>query len=152
MSQRAANWRPRRTIEEIEELGRYYVDPTKIPEDMSYEWKALTCWGAELRDHQVRLVRDGAWEPVPSSRHPEIVGQFADKEHPDTPLVIGGMMLMERPKHYTEESRAEDDKRAFERVSGHFEALGLSERGGPPPMKPTVKRDYSVQAVPDDDE
>jgi len=151
-AQRAVNWRPRRSIQEIEETGRYYVEPEKIPDGMDYEWKAVTCVGLELREHQVRLARDGAWDPVPSSRHPEIVGKFLNKENPDEAIVIGGMMLMERPKQYTDESRAENYRSARARVENHFESLGIGSVAGAPPAKPTVKRDYStVQLVPDDD-
>lgn len=144
-------WRARRTIEEIEETGRYYIDPSSIPDGMDYQFKALTVMGEEMREHQIRLARDGAWDPVPASRHPELMGKYLDKLDPNQAIIIGGQILMERPKVYSQQAQAENDRAARSRVSNHFQSLGLNDGGGPPKMKPQVKRDYSVQAVPDDD-
>jgi hypothetical protein len=151
IDQRVKEWRPRRTIADIEEDGRYYIDPATIPEGMSYEWKSLTAMGEELREHQIRLARDGAWDAVPASRHPEIMGKYLEVNNPNQAIIIGGQILMERPASYTVAAQAENDRRAVERVKNHFQSLGLSDGSGPPKMKPSIKRDYSVQAVPDDD-
>lgn len=151
--QRAISWRARRTLEEIEETGRYYIDPSSVPDGMDYQFKALTCMGEELREHQIRLARDGAWDPVPAARHPELMGKYLDINDPTQAIIIGGQILMERPKIYSQQADAENLAKARERVSSQFMSLGLGEKLGKgfEAMKPQVKRDYSVQAVPDDD-
>ena len=146
-------WRARRTLEEVEDTGRYYVDPDMIPDGMDYQWKVMSVLGDEqiVREHQIRLARDGAWDPVPAHRHPEMMGKFLDKADPNQAIIIGGQILMERPKIYSQQAQAENEKAARSRVSNHFQSLGLNDGGGPPKMKPQVKRDHSVQVVPDDD-
>lgn len=151
--QRQIEWRARRTLDEIEETGRYFIDPAIIPDGMDYQFKALTVMGEEMREHQIRLARDGAWDPVPASRHPELMGKYLDAENPQQAIIIGGQILMERPKIYTQQAEAENRAKARNAVSGQFKSLGLGEKLGKgfEAMKPQVKRDYSVQAVPDDD-
>ncbi len=151
--QRAVAWRSRRTLEEIEETGRYFIDPDTIPEGMDYQFKALTVMGEEMREHQIRLARDGAWDPVPASRHPELMGKYLDKQDPNQAIIIGGQILMERPKIYTQQAEAEEHAKARGAVVGQFKSLGIGDKLGRgfEAMKPQVKRDYSVSAVPDDD-
>lgn len=149
--QRAVAWRARRTIEEIEETGRYFIDANEIPDGMDYQWKSMTVMGEEMREYQVRLARDGAWDPVPASRHPNIMGKYLDKEDAAQAIIIGGQILMERPRIYSQQAEQENLRAARGRVSQHFKSLGLNDGGGPPKMKPQVKRDHSVQVVPDDD-
>lgn len=152
LPQQVEGWRARRSIEEIEETGRYTIDPSMIPDGMNYQWKRLSVLGQEDREHQVQCARDGAWDAVPANRHPEIMGKYLEAENPNQAIVIGGQILMERPMVYSLEAREEEDRKAKGRVSDQFASLGLTEeRGGAPRMKPQVKRDYSVQAVPDDD-
>lgn len=149
----AVKWRARRTLEEIEETGRYWIDPATIPDGMDYQYKALTVMGEEMREHQVRLARDGAWDPVPASRHPELMGKYLDVNNPKQQIEIGGQILMERPKIYTQQAEAEARNKARSAVTGQFNSLGLGDKLGKgfEAMKPQVKRDYSVSAVPDDD-
>jgi hypothetical protein len=151
--QRQIEWRARRTLDEIEESGRYFIDPAIIPDGMDYQFKALTVMGEEMREHQIRLARDGAWDPVPASRHPDLMGKYLDKNDPAQAIIIGGQILMERPKIYSQQAEAENRQKARDAVTGQFKSLGLGEKLGKgfEAMKPQVKRDYSVQAVPDDD-
>lgn len=148
-------WRARRTLDEIENTGIYYVDPDSIPDGMDYEWKSVTIYGDEqiLRDHQIRLARDGAWDPVPAHRHPEMMGKFLDKENPQQAIIVGGQMLMERPRIYTQQAQAEELAKAKGALTGQMESLGLGERLGKGfrAMKPQVHTDYSL-SVPENDE
>lgn len=154
-SQRAPQiqWRARRTLDEIEETGRYYIDPATIPDGMDYQFKAVTVMGEEMREHQIRLARDGAWDPVPASRHPELMGKYLETDNPNQAIIIGGQILMERPMIYTQQAEAEARNKARNAVTGQFQSLGLGDKLGKgfEAMKPQVKRDYSVSAVPDDD-
>ncbi len=87
---------------------RYYVDPTKIPDGWSYEWRTYTVVGKENPQYQVQLQRAG-WRTVPAKRHPELMPKGYD---PDGAILIDGMMLMERPKAITDFQRDRDRRDA----------------------------------------
>jgi hypothetical protein len=75
---------------------RLYVDPKLIPPDMTYEWKAKTCFGAPTDPMHWQDLLENHWKPVPKERHPGVV------------VENDGLVLMERPKYLTQEARQED--------------------------------------------
>lgn len=87
---------------------KYYVDPTKIPDAWSYEWRTYTVVGKENPQYQVQLQRS-RWRPVPARRHPELMPSGYD---PNGAILIDGMMLMERPKAITDYQKARDKAEA----------------------------------------
>lgn len=86
---------------------KYYVDPTKIPDGWSYEWRTYTVVGKENPQYQVQLQRAG-WRAVPTKRHPELM----PKDWADGVILIDGMMLMERPKAITDFQKERDRRDA----------------------------------------
>jgi hypothetical protein len=86
---------------------KYYVDPTKIPDGWSYEWRTYTVVGKENPQYMVQLQRAG-WRPVPSKRHPELM----PKNWTEGTILIDGMMLMERPKAITDFQKVRDKREA----------------------------------------
>ena len=89
---------------------RFYIDPRSIPAGWSYEWKRVALVGKADPAYEVNLSR-GGWEPVPASRHPELMpkGDYSTIE-------IDGMMLYERPLEITEDARNKEKKRARQQV------------------------------------
>jgi hypothetical protein len=87
---------------------RYYVDPTKIPDSWSYEWRTYTVVGKENPQYMVQLQRAG-WRPVPVRRHPELMPAGYDGS---AAILIDGMMLMERPKMITDHQKERDRREA----------------------------------------
>lgn len=87
---------------------KYYVDPTKIPDGWSYEWRTYTVVGKENPQYQVQLQRS-RWRPVPARRHPELMPRDYD---PNGAILIDGMMLMERPSAITDFQRQRDKQEA----------------------------------------
>ncbi len=85
---------------------KYYVDPTKIPDGWSYEWRTYTVVGKENPQYQVQLQR-AAWRPVMASRHPELMPKGYEGV-----VLVDGMMLMERPRAITEFRQAQDRREA----------------------------------------
>lgn len=108
---------PRELIELYDEenlMGAYYLDETKKPEGVRYNWKRFSCYGKEDKQYQVYLNRR-KWTAVPGGRHPEAGGEGEE------PLVINGLMLMECPEHI---AKFFDDK-----ASGkNAEAMDTQER------------------------
>lgn len=88
---------------------KFYAPPP--PDGFDYQWKMRTVMGEEFHSYQVELMRNG-WEPVPLSRHPELMPQGWSGET----IEVEGLVLMERPKVFTDEARAEEARTAREAV------------------------------------
>lgn len=106
-------------------VDKFYVDPRDIPDGWDYEWKRKTLLGKEDPAYAVKLARDG-WESVPTSRHPHMMpdgGRYPTIEQ-------DGMILMERPKEITEESRARALRDARAQVSNKERQLNEAPGSG----------------------
>ena len=88
---------------------KFYAPPP--PDGWDYQWKMRTVMGEEFHSYQVELMRNG-WEPVPLNRHPELMPNGWQGET----IEVEGLVLMERPKVFTDEARAEEARSAREAV------------------------------------
>ena len=88
---------------------KFYAPPP--PDGFDYQWKMRTVMGEEFHSYQVELMRNG-WEPVPLNRHPELMPNGWQGET----IEVEGLVLMERPKVFTDEARAEEARSAREAV------------------------------------
>jgi hypothetical protein len=88
---------------------KFYAPPP--PDGWDYQWKMKTVLGEEFHSYQVELLRNG-WEPVPIERHPELMPQGWTGRT----IEVEGLVLMERPKVFTDEARADEARSAREAV------------------------------------
>lgn len=146
-SERIKNWRPRRSALGDEE-NPFFIPSEVIPYGMSWEFKRYSCLGMDDRDHMLKLARDGAWESVMHEEWPDRLGEFG---RDGQPIIIGGMILMQRPLEYTAQSQEEELAKATGSVQNHLQSLQIAD-GPVPKAKPILKRGYSTQLVPDDAE
>jgi hypothetical protein len=146
----------RRAAEIMQHLGGldegtddFYVDPSKIPDGWSYEWKRKTIYNQEDPAYQVQLARTG-WEAVPVSRHPEMMP--ANGNHHT--IERKGMQLMMRPKVITEQFRNIDQRNAKEQVKYKEAQLGAAPEGqfgrDHAQVKPKISKGYEPMPVPKD--
>jgi hypothetical protein len=131
-----------------EGADEFYVPLNYIPDGWSYEWKRHTIYNQEDPAYQVQLARDG-WEPVPASRHPDMM---PSGDHPF--ISRKGMILMERPKEITDESRAFDLRKARAQVKAKEQQLGHApndqfERNHPQ-ARPKINKSFEPIPVPED--
>ena len=145
----------RRAAELREHLGsidegteRFYVDPSVIPPGWSYEWKRRTIYNMEDPAYQVHLTRMG-WEPVPASRHPEMMPGGAGFKT----IERDGLVLMERPLEITEEARQIELRRARAQVRAKEDQLssapqGQFDRSNKEASLVKVKKSYSPIEIP----
>lgn len=129
-------------------MGKYDIPEEVIPDGMDWQYKRVSYAGKEDITHQMGMMRDGAWDPVPHEAWPERLGKFGV---PGQAIVIDGLMLMQRPMQYTVEAMAEEKKAAKDRVSNQMAELGLSNTALPR-AKPKIKTRYETLTVPNDDE
>lgn len=127
----------------------FFVDPSKIPDGWSYEWKRFTVLNQEDPSYQVQLRRAG-WEPVPAARHPEMMPVGSS----DLNILRKGMLLMERPQEISDEVRAADKRRARQQVQVKEQQLneaqaGQFERSNKEASLVKVKKSYEAMPVPD---
>lgn len=111
------------------------VDLTKKPADMEYAWKRVTIMGEEDKQNVVIMDHNG-WEPVPADRHPELAGR---KAVAGQQIVLGGLMLCELPKEYTDEAEQDMKDRAIHQVASQARKLKLENQIG---SKMSLKRTY----------
>lgn len=102
---------------------RYFIDPAIIPQGFVYQWKRYSVLGQEEPAHLAELARAG-FEPVPADRHD---GLFLPKGTTG-PIIIGGMILMDRPVELEAEAQAEQRHLARAQVQGSKEQFGLAPR------------------------
>lgn len=132
-----------------EGTDEFYIDPHVIPDGWSYEWKRRLLLGAEDPSHNVALYRMG-WEPVPASRHPEMMPRGW---HGDT-IERKGMILMERPLELVEEARSHELRKARNQVRDKEAQLAGTPEGtltrDHAQAKPSIKKGYEPIPIPKD--
>lgn len=120
------------------------------PDGWTYEWRRKTVLNQEDPGYQINLARRG-WEPVPANRHPHMMPD-GDKY---TTIERDGMILMERPREITDESRRIDDRKAKQQVRIKEEQLsaappGQFERSNKDQPMTRIKRSVEPMVVPED--
>lgn len=97
-------------MEMPDEHDAFYIDPSKIPDGTTYEWKRGTVFGKEDRTYAATL-EGGGWSPVEAARHPEMMA----RDHSGY-IERDGMILMERPSIITDHVRARDTRASRELI------------------------------------
>lgn len=104
--------------------NRFDFDKTKIPPTMAYKWLRISLAGQEDPENKVMAEMNG-WTPVPAQRHPELSGLSAKEGQA---IIRGGLMLVEQPKEYEQESRDLDKFEAHNTLEEQIQRLGLQAR------------------------
>lgn len=94
-----------------EDDDRLRIDPSEIPDGMSYQWISSKVFGQEQPHNLARFQKQG-WAPVPASRHD---GRFMPKGHQGY-IEMDGLMLHERPLEYTRKAREYEYQKARTQV------------------------------------
>ena len=107
--------------------NRFDFDKSKIPPDKAYKWARVSAdSGGQFKDVENQIMCEmNGWVPVPAERHPELAGMRPDK---GAPIVRGGLMLMEQPKEYEQESRDMEKFEARNTLEEQIQRLGLQAR------------------------
>lgn len=138
--------RAARRAEELREHGsgnddgedEYRIDLRIIPDGWSYEWKRHTLLNAEDPSYDVSLRQKG-WDPVPASRHPELMPM----DYKGNTILRKGMILMERPLEITEEAKDRELRKA--RAQVHQKEAQLGGPQGPAQFSRDNKGDSMVK-------
>jgi hypothetical protein len=129
---------------------KFEFDRRIIPDGWDYQWKRLTTLGQEDPAYQVQLARNG-WEPVPVSRHPDMMP--SDWKHQT--ITREGQILMMRPLEITDRFRMMEKRKALDQVRVKEAQLnsapnGTFERGTHPGAPVKVNKGYEAIPIPKD--
>lgn len=116
----------------------------EAPDGWSYEWKVKTVLGKADPHADMELNRQG-WEPVPLSRHPEMMPPGWSGEY----IEQGGLVLHERPAELTEESKARARHEATSIVRNKEQQLGIAPKGTFNRGGDGIRKSYQPIAIPD---
>ena len=135
-----------------EGVDEFFIDKRAIPDGWDYEWKRKEVLGKADPAYEVSLRLKG-WEPVPASRHPEMM---PDSNRGET-IERKGMILMERPKEITDEVRNLELRKARAQVRQKEQQLNGAPAGqnsafdvdnkGTPMVK--IRKSYEPMPVPE---
>jgi hypothetical protein len=123
-------------------LDYFDIIRDEVPDDASYEWKRFSVYGKDETQYQA-VLRENGWTPVPSERHPILPGVGGC-------IIHEGLMLMERPKHLTEEAREEDDIAAQNALRMQTQKAGSTEVGQLDRIKPRVNIERQLMPIDND--
>ena len=121
---------------------KFHVDASVVPPGWTYEWKFFSTLNKEDESKAMELRRNG-WEPVPASRHPDLMPNGSQSAS----IIREGMILMERPKEITDYVRRRelDDARQLQRLPhelGTQTPTGTFERSNKARSLVDIKRSY----------
>lgn len=141
-ARRAAELIERGTLDEG--IDKFYINPQLIPDGWSYEYKMYSVLGKVDPSYEVQL-RQGGWEPVPLSRHPELM----PPGYQGNTILREGQILMERPLVITEMRNKQNIEKARDQVRDKEEQLGAApagqfERSNKGEKLATIKKSYEV--------
>lgn len=80
--------------------SQYFIPKEIVPEGMVYQWRRESILGEQDLANMASLKRNG-WREVPADRHPE------------RPVRLEGLVLMECPEMFVQQARAEERQAAM---------------------------------------
>jgi hypothetical protein len=143
-------------LREHSDTGSDGVDDFAIPKNAepdgwTYGWKTKSVYGMENPAYQIQLAQEG-WEPVPASRHPEMMPLNSTM----ATIERGGMILMECPTEIVNDRRSADIRRARNQVRVKEQQLSTAPAGqferDHDRVAPKIKKSFEAMPVPGDDE
>ena len=83
----------------------YDVPQHLIPKGWTYQWNTVTVYNdTNITRRMTNQMYNNGWRPVPAERHDGIFMPIGAKGE----ILLDGLRLEERPKHMSDEARAED--------------------------------------------
>jgi hypothetical protein len=118
-----------------------------IPDGWTYNWKRISVFEWEDKNNLINVRRDG-WDPVPSSRHPEMMPKGDTSGY----IIRDGMMLMECPTEIVDERKRFELKKARDQVRFKEAQLSGTPEGtltrDHAQVKPQIKKSFEAMPIP----
>jgi len=100
---------------------RLYIDPSMVPDGWSWEWKRCKLHNMEQNEDSAYMLglQHNGWEPVLAENFPLLF----TKQGTTGPIVVDGLMLMERPLELTRQAQEEVQRETAMRGSNATQAI-----------------------------
>lgn len=143
---------------EDEEQDRLRIPKSEYPPGFDLQWVTHSIFGQLQRQHRASFERKG-WVPVLGSDFDGKYGrQFMPEDWGDKEIEIDGLVLMARPKKFSERARLIEDREAFNRVNikekqlmgGDLPGVSLDPRDPSALRSNVIRRSVETISVPDD--
>ena len=150
-ARRAAELRDHRN-EDFEANDKFAIDPRIIPDGWTYQWKLASVLGQSLPSYEMRR-NAGGWDPVPLSRHPELM----PKDWKGNTIEMEGQILCERPLEIEQDAQLREKRKANELVGRKEREVTQAPAGQTSPFANTnkgdpinigIRKSYSPMAIP----
>jgi len=133
--------------------GNQSINPFDIPEELtakypglSFQWNNYEIFGRPADSREVSFQQRQGWRACPHSMFP---GYYAPVGEPGF-ITTQGMILMERPKHLTEEARREEVDRALYNARANQQRAAETPPGQAPRLRPQFSSQTVSLEIPDD--
>lgn len=130
-------------------MDEFDIPKEMIPDNETWEWKNFSIAGKD-DPFYVQGMRENGWEPVDATKCRDLVPPGYTG-----PVMKKGMILMERPKHLTEEAHEEQRQLAMNQVETRVQYLadappGTAPRNINPKTVPNIRRNFGRAEIPID--
>lgn len=129
--------------------SQFDVSAEHIPDGWTYNWKRMSVYEWEDKNNIINVRRDG-WDPVPSSRHPEMMPKGDTSGY----IIRDGMMLMECPTEIVHERQRHELKKARDQVRFKEAQLSGTPEGtmtrDHAKVKPQIKKSFEAMPIPEE--
>lgn len=127
--------------------SQFDIPAENIPDGWTYNWKRISVFEWEDKNNLINVRRDG-WDPVPASRHPEMM----PKDDTSGYVIRDGMMLMECPTEIVDERKRFEMKKARDQVRFKEAQLSGTPEGtltrDHAQVKPQIKKSFEAMPIP----
>ena len=149
---------PNRDISEYiedEEHDRLRIPRTDYPDGFDLQWVTHSVFGRVEAQHRGRFERKG-WVPVLATDFEGKYRHFVPEDHPGE-IEVDGLVLMARPKRFSERAKQINDQQANEKVAikerqlrgGEVDGIKFDTQHPSALAVNRVGRSYETIAVPD---
>ena len=119
---------------------RLRIDPSLVPQGFALQWVTDSVYGQSMAQHRSNFERKG-WTPVHQEDFDGVFdGMFMPKGAPGE-IMNEGLVLMARPKEFSDKAKRADYRRALEQVAIKEQAL----RGGDIPISLDARHSSALQ-------
>jgi len=137
------------TFESVGE-NKFDIPLNLIPDGWDYMWVRASTYGrtdAAFGADNMKNRRATGWEPVPASRHPELLP--SDQADRSGYIEREGLILMERPLIISETARKRDEMQARRQMKDKETELGLAGANEGERLRSKIEQSVEPLSIPE---
>jgi hypothetical protein len=104
---------------------RLHIDPSLVPSGFALQWVTDSVYGQNMAQHRMKFEQKG-WTPVHQEDFDGVFNGMFMPKGKEGEIMNEGLVLMARPKEFSDKAKRQDHRKAIEQVAIKEQAL----RGG----------------------